>query len=165
MVLVVIVSQIYPVISLDENGRGMSSLEFWGIIFDQRHFNQLINVLFFGGLAITFIPLLNHPVFALPIQSGLSVALIFHWQFLQQLDAAISFLPGIGDLLKIIVYMAIAYYVTRELSIWVSERLDRLLTIEGSIHLVADAIYLVFQIPLIAIYCLYLKGQLPVVVV
>ncbi len=31
-----------------------------------------------------------------------------------------------------------------------------------SIRLIADAIYLFMQIPVIAVYCLYLKNQLPV---
>ncbi len=163
LVLLVIVSQIYPVISIDDYGIGMSSLEFWGILLMQSHINHLINILFFGSLTLSFIPLINHPIFALPIQSCLAVALVFNWQFAEQIDASLSFLPAVGDILKILVYLIIAYFVTRELSIHFSEWMDRLLTIEGSIHLLSDAIYLVLQIPVIATYCLFLRDQLPTV--
>ncbi len=163
LVLLVIVSLIYPVISIDEYSSGMGSLEFWRILLMQNHINHLINVLFFGGLLLSFIPLINHPVFALPILSCLSIALVFNWQFSGQLDTALSLLPAVGDILIIVVYMAIAYFVTRDISIRLSEWLDKLLSIEGSLHLLADAIYLVLQIPVISMYCSFLRNQLPAV--
>jgi hypothetical protein len=56
--------------------------------------------------------------------------------------------------------MLLAYFVTRELSIPLSRWLDRKLTIEGSVRLVSDIVYMVLQIPVMLIYCSFLKQQL-----
>jgi hypothetical protein len=157
LVLIVIVSQVYPVIS-----SGIDSSGFWSVIFQQNHINHVINVLFFGSLILAFLPLVSHPVFSLPIQSCLTVALIFNWQYGHLLEQPVIFLPGISIWAKIILYMAAAYFVTRECSVWLSRLLDQQLHISGSIRLVADAIYLVLQIPVIWMYCAYLKAQLPI---
>jgi hypothetical protein len=56
--------------------------------------------------------------------------------------------------------MLLAYLVTREVSIYLSRWIDSRMDVSGSIRLVADAIYLVLQIPVILIYCGFLKLQL-----
>ncbi len=155
LVLLLIVSQIYPAIA----GEG-SSLDFWRVLLSQDQFNHLVNLLFFGGLALSFIPVLSHPVIALPVQSLFTVAVVFHWQHAAS-GIEISLLPSFATALKILVYMLIAYFVTREASIHVARWLDRRFAIEGSIRLVADAIYLLLQIPVILIYVGHLKQQLP----
>jgi hypothetical protein len=116
-----------------------------------------INILFFGSLALSFVPILNHPVFTLPLQSCLSVALVFNWQYASMLGADSSLIPPLADWIKIIVYMTIAYFVTREVSVFVAKRIDRKMGVSGSIRLVADSIYLVLQIPVILTYCAFLS--------
>lgn len=154
-VLLIVVSQIYP--ALDEN---FSSLDFWHTLGQQHQFRDLINILFIAGLLLAFIPLLNHSVFALPLQSMLTVALVFRWQHLESIASPILF-PSIATILKIVAYMALAYFVTRELSIPLARWLDRKLVVEGSIRLVSDAVYMLLLIPVILIYCGFLKAQLP----
>ena len=56
--------------------------------------------------------------------------------------------------------MLLAWLVTRESSIHLSRWLDHKFAIEGSIRLVSDAIYPVLQIPVMLIYCSFLKLQL-----
>jgi hypothetical protein len=108
----------------------------------------------------SFIPLLNHPVFALPVQSILTIALVFHWQYLDRIASPVLF-PSAATLLKIVVYMALAYYVTREASIPLSRWVDRKLVVSGSIRRVSDALYITLQIPVMLIYCSFLESQLP----
>ena len=108
---------------------------------------------------MAFIPVVNHPVFALPIQSILTIAVVFSWQYSTQLGS-VQLLPDITALLKVIAYMLLAYFVTRESSLYLSHRLDRKFAIEGSIHLLSDAIYLALQIPVMLMYCSFLKLQL-----
>ncbi|CAD7848775.1 MAG: hypothetical protein [Olavius algarvensis Gamma 3 endosymbiont] len=154
LVLLVVVSQIYPVI--DENS---TSLDFWQALAQQNEFRDIVNILFVAGLLLAFLPLVSHPVFALPLQSTFSIALVFHGQYLQAMGG-LTLIPSIATILKLIAYMALAYFVTRELSIPLSRWVDRRLVVEGSIRLVSDAIYMVLQIPVMLIYCGFLKAQL-----
>ena len=154
IVLLIVVSQVYP--AIDENS---TSLDFWRILGRQGQFSDIVNILFLAGLALSFIPLLNHPVFALPVQSILTIALVFHWQYLDTV-ASLELFPSIATILKIVVYMALAYYVTREASVPLSRWLDRKLVVSGSIRLVSDAMYMTLQIPVMLIYCSFLKSQL-----
>ena len=155
IVLLIVVSQIYP--TIDENS---TSLDFWRILGQQGQFTDIVNILFVAGLALSFIPLLNHPVFALPVQSILTIALVFHWQYLDTIASPVLF-PSSATILKIVVYMALAYYVTREASIPLSRWVDRKLVVSGSIRLVSDAMYMTLQIPVMLIYCSFLESQLP----
>ncbi len=148
------VSLIYPVI--DETS---TSFDFWRALGQQGQFNDLVNILFFVGLAIAFVPIVNHPIFALPLQSILTIALVFNWQY-EAIASSITLFPSITTLIKIIVYMTFIYFITRESSIFVSRWIDQKLTIIGSIRLVSDAIYLLLQIPVMLIYCSSLKIQL-----
>ncbi|MCP4877490.1 MAG: hypothetical protein GY896_18675 [Gammaproteobacteria bacterium] len=154
IVLLIVVSQVYPAIDAHS-----TSVDFWRTLSQQGQFNHLLNILFFAGLLLSFIPVASHPVFALPLQSIITIALVFHWQYKESMDS-ILLLPSIATLLKILAYMLLAYFVTRETSIYLSRRIDRKLTISGSIHLVSDAIYLILQIPVMLIYCSFLKLQL-----
>lgn len=157
LVLIIIVSLVYPIISNNSNSAG-----FWHVLFQQNNFNHVINILFFGSLILGFLPLVDHPIFSLPIQSCLTAALVFNWQFGHLIDQAVIFLPGTVMLLKISLFMVMAYFLTREVSVGISRWLDRKFHISGSIHLVADAVYLVLQIPVIWVYCNHLKAQLAI---
>ena len=155
MVLFIIVSQVYPAIDANAARTG-----FWSILFQQRQFSHLINILFFAGLLLSFIPVLSHPVFALPIQSILTIALVFHWQYADSI-VSLQLFPSMVTILKIAIYMMLAFYVTRESSRYISHALDTRFAVTGSIRLVSDAIYLVLQIPVILVYSSFLKLQLP----
>lgn len=155
LVLLFVVSLVYPMIDTQS-----SSLEFWRVLAQQSQFNDLLNILFFAGLLIAFLPVVSHPVFALPLQSMLTIALVFSWQHADP-GHSLQLLPSLATMAKVAIYMALAYFVTRECSIHLSRWLDRRYAIDGSIRLVADAIYLVLQIPVMLIYCSYLRQQLP----
>ena len=155
LVLLIVVSQVYPVIDANT-----TSIDFWRILTRQGQFNNLLNILFFAGLLLAFMPVLSHPVFALPIQGLLTIALVFSWQYADLVDS-FSLFPSFATILKITVYMLIAYFVTRESSKYLSRRIDTALAITGSIRLISDAIHLVLQIPVMLVYCSYLKVQLP----
>ncbi len=154
LVLLIVVSQVYPIIDINS-----SSLDLWHALGQQNQFRDLVNILFIAGLLLAFIPVVNHPVFALPLQSIFTIALVFHWQYLGSIASMVLF-PSTATILKIIAYMTLAYFVTRELSIPLSRWLDRRLVVSGSVRLVADAIYMVLQIPVMLIYCSFLKQQI-----
>lgn len=154
VVLLLIVSQIYPVVD------GSSSIDFWRTLLQDGLFSDLINLLFFGGLALSFLPLVSHPVIALPVQSLLTVALVFHGQYQEAVSAA-ALWPSPLTSLKILAYMAVAFFVTRQIAVRLSRWLDQRLSVNGSVLLVSDAIYLALQIPVILIYCDALRLQLP----
>jgi uncharacterized membrane protein YciS (DUF1049 family) len=155
LVLLFVVSLIYPALDAQT-----SSIEFWRLLAQQGQLNNLLNILFFAGLLLAFLPLVSHPVFALPIQSILTIALVFSWQYAEVVNG-LQLLPSLATSAKIIGYMLLAYLVTRESSIHLSRWLDQRFHIEGSIRLVSDAIYLVLQIPVMLIYCSFLRLQLP----
>ncbi len=154
IVLLIMVSLIYPVI--DESS---SSLDFWRAISQQGHFSDLLNILFLAGLLIAFIPVVSHPIIALPLQSILTIALVFKWQYEAVIDS-ITLFPSLATLVKIVVYMIVIYFITRESSILLSRWMDKKFTIKGSIRLVSDATYLVLQIPVMLLYSSSLKHQL-----
>ena len=154
LVLLIVVSQVYP--AIDTNS---TSSDFWRILSQQGQFNDLLNILFFAGLLLTFIPVVNHPVFALPMQSIFTIALVFHWQYAAAIDS-VELFPSAVTILKIVVYMLLSYFATREVSIYISRWVDKTMVIDGSIRLVSDATYLVLQIPVMLIYCSFLKLQL-----
>jgi len=154
-VLLIVVSQVYPVI--DEN---LGSLDFWRILGQQNQLRDIVNILFLAGLMLAFIPLVNHPVFALPLQSMFTIALVFHWQYIDSLPALVLF-PSLWTIVKIILYMLLAWYATKEFSGPMSRLIDRQFHVDGSIRLVSDSIYMVLQIPVMLIYCGFLNQQLP----
>jgi len=153
LVLLAIVSLVYPAIF------SQSTSDFWRVMGHREQFNDLLNILFLAGLALSFIPLLSHPVIALPVQSILTIALLFSWQFADT-AGPLTLVPSLILMSKIFGYMLLAYLVTRESSILVSRWVDRRFALDGSIRLVSDAIYLVLQIPVILLYGNFLKSQL-----
>jgi len=154
LVLLFVVSLVYPALDARAGSAG-----FWQVLTRHRQFDNLLNILFFAGLLLSFLPLVSHPVFALPIQSVLSIALVFDWQYAGLVDH-LQLLPSPATALKIAAYMLLAYLLTRASSIHLSRWLDHRFHIEGSIRLVSDAIYLVLQIPVMLIYCSFLAQQL-----
>lgn len=154
LALLLIVSLIYPV--ADES----SSIDFWRTLVSGGLFSDLINLLFFGGLALSFLPLVSHPVFALPVQSLLTVAVVFHAQYQDSVSAA-SLWPSLLTSLKILAYMTAAFFITQRVALKISRWLDPKLSVSGSLLLLSDAIYLVLQIPVILLYCHSLRLLLP----
>ena len=152
LVLLLIVSLLYPSI-----GTESSTASFWQVMLQQNNINEAINILFFGSLMLSFLPVLNHPVFTLPVQSCLSIGLVFSWQYEPVLSNLPSLVPAIGDWAKMAIYMAIAFFVTRHTSVIAAKWIDRKMEVSGSIRLVSDSIYLVLQIPIILAYCTFLS--------
>ncbi len=153
--LLIIVSLIYPIISAE-----ISSIDYWRVLLQEQNINHIINLLFFGSLLLAFIPVAGHPVIALPLQSCLSIALVFNRQFADFLEKTARFMPSTTELTKIILYLIAAYMVTTRSSILLSRWIDKKLVIVGSIRLVSDSIYLVLQIPVMLMYCAFLGKQL-----
>jgi hypothetical protein len=155
LTLLIIVSLVYPVISPDT-----TAANFWRVLLQEQNINHVINILFFGSLFLAFIPVVGHPALALPIQSCLSIALVFNWQYSGSLDNAIQFMPPTTNIIKIVLYLIVAYFITTRSSILLSRWIDTKLVISGSIRLVSDSIYLTLQIPVMLMYCAFLGEQL-----
>jgi len=155
LALLIIVSLIYPNLAPDT-----TAADYWSVLVHEQNINHAINILFFGSLLLAFIPFAGHPVFALPLQGCLSIALVFNWQYSVVLERAPQFIPPITDLMKIVLYLIAAYFVTSKSSVLLSRWIDKKLVISGSIRLVSDSIYLVLQIPVMLMYCAFLGKQL-----
>jgi hypothetical protein len=153
IVLLIVVSQVYPVI--DENS---SSLDFWHMLLQQDMFSDLINILFISSLLLVFIPVVNHPALTLTIQSCLTIALVYHWQY-ATFSATVVLFPSLVTIFKISAYMLFAYFIARESSIRIARWIDEMLVVSGSLRLVSDAIYLLLQIPVMLIYSSFLNSQ------
>lgn len=151
VLLLIVVSQVYP--AFDSQS---TSLDFWRHLREQQQIQDIVNILFFGGLLLAFIPIVNHPIFALPIQGMLTIALVFHWQYGGD---ALHLWPSAVTLLKIVAYLLLAWLITRELGIRLSRHIDRWLVVSGSIRLVTDTLYMLLQIPVMLIYGAYLAAQ------
>jgi hypothetical protein len=93
------------------------------------------------------------------VKSRFSLALLFHWQYAGSIES-VSLFPSMTTLLKILAYMAPAYFVTRETGIRVARWIDQKLAISGSVRVVADTIYLVLQIPVMLVYSSFVKLQI-----
>ena len=154
LILLIVVSQVYPAIDDQSN-----SIDFWRGLGDSQKLRDIVNILFLAGLLLAFVPVLNHPMCALPLQGMLTIALVFDWQYGSQI-ASLSLLPSPTTLLKIAAWMALAWLLTRELSIPLAHRLDRALVVSGTIRLVSDALYMLLQIPVMLIYGAHLARQL-----
>ena len=152
LTLLIIVSLVYPIISPDT-----TAANFWRVLLQEQNINQVINILFFGSLFLAFIPVVGHPAFALPVQSCLSIALVFNWQYSNNV---IQFIPPTINIIKIVLYLIAAYFITTRSSILLSRWVDKKLVISGSIRLVSDSIYLILQIPIMLMYCSFLGNQL-----
>jgi len=152
LTLLIIVSLVYPIISPDT-----TAANFWRVLIQEQNINHVINILFFGSLFLAFIPVVGHPAFALPMQSCLSIALVFNWQYSNN---AIQFIPPTINIIKIVLYLIAAYFITTRSSILLSRWVDKKLLISGSIRLLSDSIYLVLQIPVMLVYCDFLGRQL-----
>ena len=70
VVLLFIASLIYPAISPET-----STLDYWRVLWEQQHFNQAINILFFGSLLLAFVPVV--PTLYLPCHC--KAACQSHW--------------------------------------------------------------------------------------
>ncbi len=151
ILLLIVVSQVYPAIDSET-----TSLDFWRHLGERQQLQDIVNILFFGGLLLAFIPFVNHPVFALPMLSMLTIALVFHWQY--GADSP-SLWPSLLTLLKIVAYMLLAWLITRELGIRLSRKIDRWLVVSGSIRPLTDSLYMLLQIPVMLIYGGYLAAQ------
>lgn len=151
IVLLIVVSQVYPSIDAET-----TSLDFWRHLGERQQLQDIVNILFFGGLLLAFIPIINHPVFALPIQSMLTIALVFHWQY--GADSP-NLWPSLFTLLKIVAWMLLAWLITRELGIRLSRKIDRWLVVSGSIRPLTDSLFMLLQIPVMLIYGEYLAAQ------
>ena len=153
ILLLIVVSQVYPAIDT-----ASTSLDFWRQLGQRQQLRDIVNILFFGGLLLAFIPVVNHPVFSLPIQSMLTIALVFNWQYAG--SDSLTLWPSLITLLKIIGYMLLAWLLTRELSVLLSRHIDRWLVTNDSIRLVSETLYMLLQIPVMLMYGEYLAAQL-----
>ena len=155
VVLLIVVSQVYPLID-----QSLDSLHFWHILGQQNQLRDMVNILFIAGLLLAFIPLVNHPLFMLPLQSMFTIALVFHWQYFDS-GATLSLFPSAWTIVKIVLYMLLAWFAVREFSGPLSRLIDDRFHISGSIRLVSDSIYMVLQIPVMLFYGSFLIHQLP----
>lgn len=157
--LIIAVSLIFPVLFPQS-----SVMTVWQLLFQQNQVNDLLNLLFVASLLLSFLPVLGHPMIALPVQSCLTTALLFDWFFMGQADS-ITWLPDWTTLLKLTIAMLIILLVGNQAAKRLAKHIDDTYHLSGSIQLVSDVIYLPLLMPIVMIYGSWLQQQLPITVV
>ena len=122
------------------------------LFLQQKFLISMLNILFFSSLLFTFLPLLKHPAFAMPVLGCIATGLLFlhHIAIPAQID--FHWLPSASATGKIIFFMLFTHFISRWLNTHLSEYIDLRFIITGSKALITDINYLVFQIPVVLAY-------------
>ncbi len=127
---------------------------------EQGRFGSLLGVLFLLSLLLPLLPAVGRfPALVLPVQGIAGSALVFHWLAEASNLARVSYWPGFGTVFLLSTLSVAAYWLaTRAISFiqdvgthWDIADLD---------ELVFEAVLLLFQVPVIVIYCASLGRQL-----
>ena len=122
-------------------------------LFFHSHFlMNMVNILFFSSLIFSFIPVLSHPAFGMPISGCIATALFYFHQVTIPAQIEFDWLPSGGAFGYIVILMIMTYLLGNWLSEIVSEWIDQKFIVTESKNLVTDINYLIFQMPVILAY-------------
>lgn len=122
-------------------------------LFSQEDFViDMMNILFFGGLLLSFLPLLSHSALATPILGCIASGLLFLHHVAIPAQIEFNWLPSANALSYIATLMLLTYLLNRWLSERVSEWIDQRFIVTGSKVLVSDINTLILQIPIVLAY-------------
>ena len=122
------------------------------LFLQQRFLISMLNILFFSSLLFTFLPLLSHPAFAMPVLGCIATGLLFMHHIAMPAQIDFHWLPSAVVTGKIIFLMILTHFISRWINTNLSEYIDLRFIITGSKALIADINYLIFQIPVVLAY-------------
>lgn len=122
---------------------------------------QAVNILFLVTLLIPLVPVVGDwEELVLPAQAMTASALLFSWLAEWKGINEVSYLPGTGSIIFLLVLAILTHWLAVNLAASVGEMLDEKFHVKDSGHLVSRALVLVMQSPVIVIYSLSLGKQL-----
>ncbi len=155
LVLIVMAFLLFPMILPDSNYRSLLGL------FQQQDFLiNMVNILFVSSLLVSFLPGLRHPALAMPLLGIIAFAIFFLHQAVLPAGLDVSWMPGIPVILKLGALVFGCYLLCNWLNLQISQWIDYRFIVDGSIELVSDINYLIFQIPIVLAYGHSLAAQL-----
>ena len=123
---------------------------------------NMVNILFISSLLISFLPLLSHPAFSMPLLGCIATGLFYFHEIALPTQIEFDWIPSGGAFGNIVLLMIITHLLGNWLSDTVSEWIDQKFIVNDSKHLVTDINYLIFQMPVILAYGQSLAIQLDV---
>jgi hypothetical protein len=128
---------------------------------EEFRLNTLINILFLVSILFPLIPLIgSRQALILPGQAIASSMLVFSWLATDYGLEKISYWPGIGTALSIILLAILTYRLAKQASFMLGQKVDNRLHLVDSGELIARCLVLFMQSPAILIYAQGLGRQL-----
>ena len=155
LLLILVAFLLFPLIVPSSNYQNQLAL------FQQADFLiNMINILFVSSLLLSFLPVLNHPALAMPLLGCLAFGIFFLHQVVLPQAADISWFPGVSATLRLLALVVGCYLLCRWLNLQISQWIDHRYLVTGSIKLVSDINYMIFQTPVVLAYGHSLNLQL-----
>jgi hypothetical protein len=127
---------------------------------EELRVNTLFNVLFVVTLLFPLIPVLGErDELVLPAQGIAASLLLFSW-LAEALDARVHYWPGWTSVLVMLVLALATHWLAMTLAAAAGDHLDRKLNVEHAGELLARALVLFLQYPVIVVFCHGLGKQL-----
>ena len=130
------------------------------LFFREGRLTTLVNLTFILSLLLPLVPVIGKKrSIILPLQGVAISALMFHWMA-SYMGVAHSYWPGAFNLMLIVLFVAIASPLARQITYIVGQKADKLSDREGSGELIYEGLLLFLQAPAILIYTISLGKQL-----
>ncbi|MEJ2760101.1 MAG: hypothetical protein P8126_00795 [Gammaproteobacteria bacterium] len=128
---------------------------------EELRVNTLLNVLFVVTLLFPLIPVLGErDELVLPAQGIAASLLLFSWLVAALGAGPVHYWPGSMTVALILLLAVITHWLAVSLAVLAGERLDRALNVENAGELLARALVLFMQYPVIVVFCHGLGEQL-----
>ncbi|MDJ0832327.1 MAG: hypothetical protein QNJ69_02325 [Gammaproteobacteria bacterium] len=155
LLLILMAFLLFPLILPSSDYPGLLAL------FQQPDFLiNMINILFVSSLLLSFLPVLSHPALAMPLLGCIAFGIFYLHQVVLPQAIDISWVPGLSASVKLIALVIGCYLLCRWLNLQISQWVDDRFLVTGSIRLVSDINYLIFQTPVVLAYGHSLNLQL-----
>ncbi len=155
-ILVIFIYLAYPLLFGLQEATAISTL----LAESEGRTNALINVVFLSSLLLPLIPLVGKQIeFVLPIQAILCCMMVFSW-LAEYLNIEVSYWPGFVAVIVMTVLALLTHWLSVQLSRELGDKLDQKFHVLGFEKLIAEAIILFMQAPVILVYSLSLGAQL-----
>lgn len=153
-ILVIMTLMLFP---LMVEGVGYDQVS--SLFISREYLTNMLNILLVSGLAITFLPLLNHPAFAMPLLGCIATAILFQHYFTLFAGKEPVWIPGVAAMIKIVILVAVLYWLGNALIDHLATYLDHRFLVTGSKEIVTDIVYLILQIPVMLAYAAGLQAS------
>lgn len=128
---------------------------------NKMRFDYLLNVIFIVTLLFPLIPLIGEwEELILPVQGITATAMTFSWLAEATGRTNVHYWPGLMTVMLIIVIAVITHSLALTISYFIGERIDKKLHVSNAGELLARALVIFMQYPVVVIYSHALGRQL-----